>query len=240
MKCIPPLQETNLEAMVIRFDELEDPDTFVRRHGADALWSKIEQAQPLVAWALDRILAPIEGGSVERSSLDSKSRAIAESSHQSGSWQHYAQEVSRRLCRSSPLLETIREGHRATANAHDAGGDRVRTRHRARPGRRRPPGVLMQHPEWIDDFLGDELDNMLSSQEVADFLHLASEHLDERDELNTAVLLEQVDSRRFEHRRGRDVRSSQRLPKDRRSTSGFSGSACARSSEDGRNARSKN
>ncbi|MGM0555754.1 MAG: DNA primase [Myxococcota bacterium] len=198
VKCIPSLQETNLEAMVIRFDELEDPDTFVRRHGADALWSKIEQAQPLVAWALDRILAPISEYDAEKKvkALEEAGKLLREVKTEVV-WKRYVEDVSRRLKVEPRLLtnyikrpDNYRQAARRAVIESEKGLE-------LEPAEEGILGVLMKHPDWIDDFLGDELDNMLSSQEVADFLHLASEHLEERDELNTAVLLEQVESPAF-------------------------------------------
>ena len=198
VKCIEPLQETNLEALVIRFDELEDPDTFVRRHGADALWRKVEQAQPLVGWALDRILAPANEMDAEKKVkvLEDAGELLRQVT-QEVVWKRYAEEVSRRLKVEPRLLQEFIKrpaGNRQAARQAVLEADKGLELEPAEAG---ILGVLMEHPDWIDDFLGDELDNMLSSQEVADFLHLASEHLDERGDIHTAVLLEQIDSPAF-------------------------------------------
>jgi DNA primase len=198
VKCIPSLQETNLEAMVIRFDELEDPDTFVRRHGADALWSKIEQAQPLVAWALDRILAPVNELDAEKKlSVLEEAGELLRTISEDLVWERYAQEVSRRLDVEPRLLKKfVRRPKNTRTELYQA----VEATYEDVELDKAEAGVLttlMRYPEWIDDFLGDELDKMLSSQEVVDFLHLAVEHVDEHGEINKAMLLEKVDSPAF-------------------------------------------
>jgi DNA primase len=198
VKCIEPLQETNLEALVIRFDELEDPDTFVRRHGADALWSKIEQAQPLVAWALDRILAPANELDAEKKvKVLEESGELLRTISEEVVWERYAQEVARRLNLEPRLLNKFIRRPKKTRNelyeAVEADYQDVEL-DKAEAG---VLATLMRYPDWIGSFLGDELDKMLSSQEVVEFLHLASDHVDSHGELNKAILLEKVDSPAF-------------------------------------------
>jgi DNA primase len=198
VKCIEPLQETNLEALVIRFDELEDPDTFVRRHGADALWSKIEQAQPLVAWALDRILAPANELDAEKKvKVLEEAGELLRTISEEVVWERYAQEVARRLNLEPRLLNKFIRRPKKTRNelyeAVEAAYQDVEL-DKAEAG---VLATLMRYPDWIGSFLGDELDKMLSSQEVVEFLHLASDHVDSHGELNKAILLEKVDSPAF-------------------------------------------
>ena len=198
VRCLRAFENTSLEALVIRFDELEDPDTFVRRHGAKALSQKIEQAQPLVAWALDRVLAPVEGGNVERklAGLEEAGQVLRHVGNQVA-WEHYAQEVSRRLSIEPKLLkEYIRRPGTSRQEAREA----VIEAHRPMELEAAEYGVLMvllDHPEWLDKFLDDELPKLLSTRELADFFEQMHEHCQRHDELNAPVLLEQLDHAAF-------------------------------------------
>lgn len=198
VRCLQAFSEAKLEALVIRFDELEDPDTFVRRHGAEALSQKIEQAQPLVAWALDRVLAPAEGDNVDRklSALEEAGEVLRHVGNQLA-WEHYAQEVSRRLNIAPKLLKDyIRRPDQLRSRARQA----VIEAHRPLELDSAEYGILMvllDHPEWLDKFLGDELENLLSAQELADFLEMTQHHYEQHGELNAPVLLEKIDHPAF-------------------------------------------
>ncbi len=198
VRCLRAFSATKLEALVIRFDELEDPDTFVRRHGASALSEKIENAQPLVAWALDRVLSPAEGDNVERklAALEEAGEVLRHVGNQVA-WQHYAQEVSRRLGVAPELLKDyIRRPDQLGQQARQA----LVEAHRPLELDAAEYGVLMvllNHPEWLDKFLDDELDNLLSTRELADFLEVMHQHCQHHPELNAPVLLEKIDHPAF-------------------------------------------
>ncbi len=198
VRCLKAFSEAKLEALVIRFDELEDPDTFVRRHGAEALSQKIEDAQPLVAWALDRVLVPAEGDNVDRklSALEEAGEVLRHVGNQLA-WEHYAQEVSRRLNIAPELLKDyIRRPDQLRGRARQA----VIEAHRPLELDSAEYGVLLvllDHPEWLDKFLGEELENLLSTQELADFLELSWEHYQHHGEINAPVLLEKIDHSAF-------------------------------------------
>ena len=215
VRCIPALQKTNLDARVIRFDELEDPDTFVRRHGADALRQKVEEAQPLVGWALDRVLAPVEGASVERklTALEDAGDVLRQVENKV-TWEHYAQEVSRRLSIEPHLLEDyVRRPERARDKARQA----VRQAQQGLELESAEYGmlvVLMERPGWITDFLEEQLDNLLSSREFSNFLQKAHDHFEERGELRNDVLLEQVDSQAFRRTVDRAMLDEETAPDD--------------------------
>ena len=75
-RCIPALQAAGLEGKVIRFDELDDPDSFVRREGSEVLEEKIQQAQPMIGWAVDEVL--VEDGAAVEEKVASLERAADE------------------------------------------------------------------------------------------------------------------------------------------------------------------
>jgi DNA primase len=198
VRCIKAFSATKIEPLVIRFDELEDPDTFVRRRGAPALAEKVENAQPLVSWALDRVLKPAEGDQIDR-----KINALQEIAELLGDvgnplvWEHYAQEVSRRLAIAPELLKDyLRRPDQLASQARQA------VLQAARPMEidAAEYGVLMallDHPEWLAKFLDEELENILSTRELADFLQVMQQHYLQHNQINAPVLLEKIEHPAF-------------------------------------------
>jgi DNA primase len=195
VRCLRALAGTKLEALVIRFDELEDPDTFVRRHGAGALSEKIDSAQPLVGWALDRVLTPVEGQNVER-----KLGALEEASVLLGqltdrvTWEHYAQQIANRLAIDEHLLaeylERPRQARKKVLEAH-APMELDATEYGLLV-------LLLDNPGWIAGFLDDELHNMLATEELVDLLERASDQFEEQGEsFDSSTLLAAIDNRAF-------------------------------------------
>jgi DNA primase len=198
VRCLKAFSKTKLEALVIRFDELEDPDTFVRRHGAAALSEKIESAQPLVAWALDRVLAPAEGDNVDRklSALEEAGEVLGHVGNDVA-WEHYAQEISRRLNIEPKLLKDyIRRPDKLGTRARQAVIEASRPLE-LDPAEYGVLMVLLDHPEWLDKFLDEELENLLSTQELSDFLRLMKEHHEHHGQIHAPVLLEKVEHPAF-------------------------------------------
>ena len=199
IRCLKSFSATKLEALVIRFDELEDPDTFVRRRGASALFEKIENAQPLVAWALDRILRPAEGDSIDRKITALQD--VAELLNGIGNtlvWEHYAQEVSRRLTIAPAFLKDyLRRPKQLAAQARTA----VLQAHRPLEIQAAEYGILMvllNHPRWLAQFLEEELENLLATQELADFLTAMQAHFQQHQEINAPVLLASIEHPAFQ------------------------------------------
>lgn len=199
VRCLKSFSATKLEPLVIRFDELEDPDTFVRRRGASALFEKIENAQPLVAWALDGILRPAEGDSIDRKIAALQD--VAELLDGIGNtliWEHYAQEVSRRLTIAPEFLKDyLRRPKQLASQARKA----VLQSHRPLEIQAAEYGILMvllNHPKWLAQFLEEELENLLSTRELADFLSTMQGHYQQYNEINAPVLLASIEHSAFQ------------------------------------------
>lgn len=199
VRCLKSFSQTNLEPLVIRFDELEDPDTFVRRRGAPAFYEKIENAQPLVAWALDRILRPAEVDNIDRKIAALQEVAqLLDGIGNSLIWEHYAQEVSRRLAIAPEFLKDyLRRPKQMASQARKA----VRESHRPLELEAAEYGILMvllNHPEWLAKFLDEELENLLSTRELADFLGAMQAHYHQQNEINAPVLLASIEHPAFQ------------------------------------------
>ena len=194
LRCMSSLDKAGLEALVIRFTEGDDPDTFVRREGVAALRAKINAAEPLMAWALNRVLRPVEGAPIESRVQALKEVAdLLEVINDQATWEFYAQEVARRL-EIDP--GQIKNYLRRPENARQALIQEVKAVHMAPEIDRGEYGVLvvlLDHPEWLSDFFREELDKLLASQELAQLLRLAHSHFETRRELNPALLVESLE-----------------------------------------------
>jgi DNA primase len=195
---MPALQRAGLEGRVIRFDEWDDPDSFVRREGEQALRNKIDRARPLVEWALDRVIAPAEGDQVERklTALEQAGEILGQLENRVA-WEHYAQDISRRLDIEPKLL---REYLQAPPRRRQQARRAVVEAHRPVELDKAEYGilvVLLDRPEWIEDFLDEEYDELLGNRQLADFIHLAGQHFETHDAINAALLLEKIDDPGF-------------------------------------------
>jgi DNA primase len=193
-ECIPALQQAGLEGRVIRFDAADDPDTFVRDRGPEALADKIERADALVGWAINQIVAPAQGDDVERklTALDEVSEILEEVENRVA-WDHYVQDISRQLNLKPKLM---RRYLKAPPGRRRAAKKKVVQAHQPRELDKVEHGmliVLLDRPEWIDDFLDEEYDELLRDRQLAEFLRLADSHYQEHGELAEALLLEQID-----------------------------------------------
>lgn len=190
LRCLPALEKAGLEAQVIEFDEFDDPDTFVRRHGREAFDEKLKKARPLVSWALDRLLTPVEQGPVERklAALEEVS-TLLQTMNNPVSWEHYAQEVSRRLAIEPRLLKDYLRKPKAFEAQTRKAVLAVQQSAQLESAEYGLLVVLMDRPQWFEGFFREELDKLLSSQELAEFLRSAHEHFQAQGQINGSVLL---------------------------------------------------
>ncbi|MBA2662236.1 MAG: DNA primase [Bradymonadaceae bacterium] len=195
LRCMSVLERAQIETLVIQFDELDDPDSFIRRHGPKALHEKIADAVPLVAWALDRMLSPVEGASIERKlvALKEASELLADV-HDTLSWEHYAQEISRRLAIEPRLLREYLKRPKANEEATRKAFVDAQRGAELENAEYGALVVLLDHPEWLEDFFRDELDKLLCSQELAEFLERAHNQYGQTQQLNGPMLLERIDN----------------------------------------------
>lgn len=98
LKSMPILLEQDLDARVVALPVGEDPDSFVRAQGAEALRKAAQRARPIMAFALDSALEGAEGAPVEE-----KVQALKVAGELLGRIQdpvtlnHYIGEIGRRL-----------------------------------------------------------------------------------------------------------------------------------------------
>ena len=196
LKSLGALEQAQIEARVVSFDAGDDPDSFVRREGAQALLERLDHAPPLLEWAMGRILPRGEQEPIEErlKALEEAGQLLKEVRNPI-LLQHYRQEMERRLeidpalyARYLPTQPGAADG-RASAPASASGSPA--TRQAARLERREFVllVLLMEHPDWLMYFCQEQLQNLLMSQELAEFLELAASVYQERAELNAALLL---------------------------------------------------
>ncbi len=193
LRCMGALEKAGLEAMVIRFVDGDDPDTFVRREGVEALQSKIDNARPLMAWALDRVIRPVEGAAIEVrvGALEDVAQLLDEIKDRV-TWDHYAREAARRLdIDPGQMKNYLRRPEAARAEVKQQV-------HRSHQGAKLTSAeygvlvVLLDHPEWLSDFFREELDKLLGSHDLARLLNLARDHYEANQEINRPLLIEEI------------------------------------------------
>jgi len=200
VKALPALERAGIEALVVRFDKGDDPDTYIRREGKEAFDRLIEDAEPLISWALDRVipkseLLPIE----ERIKALEEASKIMEHVREPVVWKHYAEDLSRRLDIDARLFK--RYLRRPEQGAEQLKQHLTQTRAGEEDLHAKLDGneftllvLLLKHPEWLGDFLGEQLDNLLKTAELARLLHSAHELTRSHEgELDPKVLIERVD-----------------------------------------------
>ncbi len=194
LRCLPALEKAGLEAKVVRFEAGEDPDTFVRREGVDALRELVDDAEPLIGWALDRHLTDVEGASIEaRIGVLEEVGEILDEVRDGTVQDHYLEEVSRRLNIEPRRISTYLDG---SSRSRRQVADELREVHEGLDWSSAEYGVLvvlLDQPEWLDDFFREELDKLLTSHDLASLLNIAREHFDEHGEIDGSLLLESLD-----------------------------------------------
>ena len=194
LRCLPALEAAGLDARVVRFEPGDDPDTFVRREGAQALRAEIEAAPPLVSWGLEGILRPAEGAPIEErvASLEAVGEILDEISDEAVR-RHYAEEIARRLSLEPAKVEQYIR--RSQGSRGDVAAQLKRT-HKGPRFSQAEFGVLvvlLDKPQWFADFFREELDKLLTSHELARLLKLARDLYGEHGELNGSLLLEAIE-----------------------------------------------
>lgn len=199
VKALPALEKAGLEALVVRFDKGDDPDTFIRREGKEAFDRLLQNAQPLIGWALDRVIPKSEQLPIEErlKALEEASK-IMEHVQEPVVWKHYAEDLSRRLDIEARLfkryLRRPEQGKEQLEQhlAQNRLGEEVLAK---LDGNEFTLLVLLlKHPEWLGDFLGEQLDNLLESAELAKLLHDAQALAKRHDgALDPKLLIEHVE-----------------------------------------------
>ncbi len=197
MRAMPSLEGAGIEARVVRFADGDDPDSFVRREGKKGFEEFVESGKPIIAWAIDRALSPAEGSAVER-----KLHALEEAAGVlSGvanvvTWEHYSQEVSRRLEIEPGLLREYLKRPSAHADTVRNAVTTAAVPIELAPAEFGLLAFLLDFPAWLDGFLSESYDQLLESAELGAFLRTAQAEV--RDgKLDIAVLVQRIDHPSF-------------------------------------------
>ncbi len=203
VRCLDGLEAAGVEGYVIRFEDGDDPDTFVRREGKEALEQKIAEAVPLVGWALDRVIPSGGQGPIEdRVKALERAAEIMDIVREPIVWKHYAEELARRLDIEARLFKKYLKRPQKVA-------EKVQRELIGADGEENPAieletkefvllTLLLKHPHWLREFLEEDLQNLLRSQELAELLEFIWEHVDkDAQELDAAVLLERLPDERW-------------------------------------------
>lgn len=196
LRAMPALEVAGIEARVVRFDEGDDPDSYIRRRGRPAFDAFVQSGKPIVGWAIDRALMQGEGTAVERKlhALDEVSGILNAISNVL-TWEHYAQEVSRRLDIEPTLLREYLQRPAAAAGRVRDAVVHAETPVELASAEFGVLAVLLDRPEWLATFVDEAYDQLLESAELAQFLRSMRQL--ETSQLNTAAMLQRVEHPAF-------------------------------------------
>lgn len=193
IRCLPAFERADLEARVVPLQAGEDPDSFIRSQGTVAFESLVQGADDLVLWAFDHTLPRAESGDIHRNVEAAEAAAeILGHIKNDAIRKRYVQELSRRLAIEPRVLnEYIRRPRERGEVIKDA----VIAAHQPVQLLASEGGiltVLLDHTEWLAEFLAEEYDRLLNSEELSIFLRQASEHLTAGGDLDLPRLREEV------------------------------------------------
>jgi DNA primase len=200
LRAIGAIEAAGLEGLVVRLERGEDPDSYVRANGPEALLERVHRAPALIGWAIDRVLTPTETAPVEEKlkALEAVGEVFGQIRNKIV-WQHYAEELERRLRVDPALYKRYlkRDGIEPSKTKRGAQGGEEVAQAIEVSGRRvvleRVEAellvLLLGHPMWIGGFLEEQLENLLVSGELAVFLHEARAYFEEHGRLDGAVLV---------------------------------------------------
>lgn len=97
-RSLPIFLGQGLDARVVPIPKGEDPDSLVASRGQEALTQAIDVAQPIVAWALDRLLRPVEGAPIEEQTVAlAEAGQVLQHIQDPLAHKHYVEEIARRM-----------------------------------------------------------------------------------------------------------------------------------------------
>ncbi len=201
MRCLEALESAGIEGWVIRFAPGEDPDTFVRAKGMKGFQEKLESAEPLIGWALDQILPSSEETLAieERVKLLEEAAQVMQYVRNPVVWRHYAEDIASRRLDIEPrlvkrYLKKPEQMRQEVKRALTPSEEEVRGAVELDKTEFSLLALLLHYPTWLTGFLDEALDNLLKSQELAQFLHQTRRHIEtHQGELKPALLLEGID-----------------------------------------------
>jgi DNA primase len=205
--CLSALEAAGLEGRVVRFEEWDDPDSFVRREGPAALQAKIENASPLIEWTINRTLdGDDEGGSVTGGSpieqrmnaLDSLTSVFGDISR-SNVWRSYVEQIASRFELEAQQVANFLEDHGGETSRQQV-RQSLQQAHEPPALRKAEFGILvilLHKPEWLSDFLADDYDNLLGHEGLASFVQTMRDHYQQHDALKESVLIQAINDPGF-------------------------------------------
>ncbi len=150
-RSLPILLAHKFDARVVVLPAGDDPDSLVQREGQEALQQAVDRARPIVAHAIDQIIAPLAGAPIEAkvSAIREVGAEILSHVEDAMTWKHYAEEIARRM--DLPLAEAHRLLRRTSQQS--AAGRAERAERDKAPLRALDPAPRGQDepPAWFDE-----------------------------------------------------------------------------------------
>lgn len=194
LKCLPALEESEIESRIIVFDKKDDPDTFVRREGAEALQAMIDASETLMGWAIAKQLPGAEKNIDVRKQVQGLEVLGELLAHVKNPVmrERYIGEISRRVAIEPRLLKAyIRRPDKIGSEIQKV----VTANQKPAQLTKTEFGilvVLLDQPQWLEEFFSEQYNNLLSSEELVNLLTEAHQNLGEDNLLNAGFLIEKI------------------------------------------------
>ncbi len=196
----PVLRSQELFGRVAVLPAGEDPDSYLRGHGAESLRSLVDRAPGIVEFLIDAAAAGVSEDAAERAAAVGSLAAILDMVDNSVERELYIERVAQRFGIGDPGV-VRRELGRGRGPARGA------TRSREAPAGLAPGagsaslpprqaellGILLEHPSFFATSYARDLDGLLSSPELRELFRVAAASTQENGALNLTGLLSQAE-----------------------------------------------
>ncbi len=207
----PLLARAALAARVAVLPPGEDPDSFLRSRGVEALSALLERSRGIVEYLIDELAAESAGTASERARAIKEIGPLIAAVDSPVERQIYIEHVAKRF--EIKDLEAVRQELRAGARAdrsfwqgRAAGTDRERGERHSRPDQpaRQPPelqgallGILMDIPELFTDPAAKKLAELLTSTDLRSIFEAAASMVRDSGEIRASELLSLLENNPF-------------------------------------------
>lgn len=171
IKTIPLLINAGIQPYVVLMDEVSDPDSFVNSRGAEAFRQLIDQAPPLLDWAIEKVLPLTEKGTpAQRIQALEDASTILKDVKKSDLLRLYQQKISQRL---DIDLGTVEKYLRAPERNRESVYRSLDHKYNLLEVSSAEYGILkvaLDNPFLLGSFVAERYDNLFESQVIASLM----------------------------------------------------------------------
>lgn len=207
----PLLARAGLSARVAALPEGEDPDSFLRTRGAEALSSLMERSSGIVEYLIDELSATSGGSAADRALAIREIGPIIAAVESPVEQQIYIEHVAKRfgIKDLEAVRQELRKGARANRSLWSGRSARTGKEERERPPLAEQPGaeppelegallgILLDIPELFTDPVAKKYAELLTSTDLRSIFEAAVSMVRESGEIRASELLSPLENNPF-------------------------------------------